>query len=318
MVKILPIEERPPLVCYHHFAFWLSILLGNNKDRLNWVYSTFLNLEWKNSNVLTFYNYESWGLGSTKALNTIYNGYPKTILDTAYYNLIGVFEHLLDNRKYITGTYNEYYIPCKNSYMNFDFDHNYLIYGYNQEKGIFHSIGYTKNMKYEPFVIAYNDFISSQKNVTTNNFSFQIITENTDKQLNFSRLDFINRIKDYLCSQTLNSPSNIVGIKCKDEIIKYFGNIPVKDDNFIDIRICRVLLEHSNNIYNGLLLISANSATDYFPVVNNTAIVHHLAMKYNCTYDPEIIKRIIVCCAEIKLLEETVLTKFLQQPFFRI
>ena len=54
-------------------------------------------------------------------------------------------KEMLDNGHYINGSFNDYYIPRKSAYRQFDFNHDYLLLGYDDERGVFHSVGYLDN-----------------------------------------------------------------------------------------------------------------------------------------------------------------------------
>lgn len=52
-------------------------------------------------------------------------------------DLIEKNKEMLEHGFYIYGTYDEFYIPGMAAYQNRSFGHEYLIYGYDDQTGVF-------------------------------------------------------------------------------------------------------------------------------------------------------------------------------------
>ena len=62
---------------------------------------------------------------------------------------------------YVTGEFNERYIPDMSSFMEEDYIHPYLLYGFNEETNSFYASGYLKNHFYSSYSINYSNFFES-------------------------------------------------------------------------------------------------------------------------------------------------------------
>lgn len=72
----------------------------------------------------------------------------------------------IDVGKYVSIMLNEKYIPYSFAYNKFDYDHQSLIYGYDEDKRIIYCMGYDKHQHYVPFELTYDIFIKAYAKIT--------------------------------------------------------------------------------------------------------------------------------------------------------
>ncbi|EPR10591.1 hypothetical protein L323_13825 [Ruminiclostridium papyrosolvens C7] len=57
-------------------------------------------------------------------------------------NLVNFIKKCINNNIYVSGIWNEFFIPSKLGYKNFNFERNYLIYGFDDDTKSFLASGY--------------------------------------------------------------------------------------------------------------------------------------------------------------------------------
>ena len=76
-------------------------------------------------------------------------------------DLVEKNKQMLEQGFYVSGTYDEFFIPGKGAYQVRSFVHGYIIYGYDDLKGVFKSAGYLADGRYKQFDIIYEDYYRS-------------------------------------------------------------------------------------------------------------------------------------------------------------
>ena len=90
----------------------------------------------------------------------------------------------LSQKEYVYMGINEQYIPKRGAYKNFFFYHEILVYGYCEQKDMFHTIGYNEDSSYETQLIQSEDLINAYKTNRVKLFSFYTIRLNNNCNLN--------------------------------------------------------------------------------------------------------------------------------------
>lgn len=136
----------PPIRCYQHYAFPVSIINSNIQQK-EYLYSLFIKLVYRRnrdtdiefdtprffSHIPTFFAEKGLIIPSVTKYHL--NADDKE-------SMISFVKQLINNGIYVSGMWNENYIPGKDAYNKYNYKRNYLIYGYNEEKRCLISAGY--------------------------------------------------------------------------------------------------------------------------------------------------------------------------------
>jgi|GEM_PF-5818497 len=103
--------------------------------------------------------------------------FSKTTFDIFGIDILSFVKKAIDTCFYITGSYNEKFIFGKRAYKKYDFWHDYIIYGYDDENNCFYSAGFMEDGNYKTFKISYDIFLISinehdMKNIPFNLYKF--------------------------------------------------------------------------------------------------------------------------------------------------
>lgn len=67
-------------------------------------------------------------------------------------------KQMLEHEFYIYWIYNKFYIPGMAAYPNRSFSHEYIIYGYDDQTGVFKTAGHFADVWYRRFDVTYEDY----------------------------------------------------------------------------------------------------------------------------------------------------------------
>lgn len=139
---ILNLEKQSPSQSFHHHAFWLGMLLGVRPDAMSWVYENYINASWRDADYYYEpYYYSGWAYQDRHIFEYKSVLFEKKFLNLCQFDVENIIKRLLSDGYYACGIYNERYVPESLFYPDHDLDHNFLVYGYDDAKRIFYSIG---------------------------------------------------------------------------------------------------------------------------------------------------------------------------------
>lgn len=199
---------------------------------------------------------------------------------------------MLDNGYYVIGHFDEYYVSCKEVYKKQHFDHDYLLYGYDDSKSGFLSIGYTGTFtKYEEFVIKYNEFYDASKYVPVEKLNINLLKPKTQFNYNIDIRSIREQLKEYLDSESKffnNYDKRIYGYNAVKRLCDRIEN-EIKTNSDIDLRGVRALYELKNFMYmriiylndNGYIKISDNRVKEYGDYVSFLKSFFKMCIEYN-------------------------------------
>ena len=87
---------------------------------------------------------------------------PKYLLESRD-DILELMLQLLENKSYILTKSNEYYIPDRNAYKKFNFDHENLVYGFDMEKQQFNIASYKSDGYYGGSLISFDEYFDALK-----------------------------------------------------------------------------------------------------------------------------------------------------------
>lgn len=244
----LPFETAPLLNHYLGKAYSLGIIQGNAGDRsLPWIYSRYINCIFHPSaeNQFDFYTPDYWGRSDHILTEQ------RMQLQRETYGIMGLdilrfVRDLLDRGVYVYGTNNERYIPGKSSYPSQDYLHEYILFGYSDDKHSFLSCGYLADRHYREFEILYDDYLRSLMNTTDGmiKFSFWQYCQQAEFALDIPHI--VVELSDYLHSvntQRVQQNGLHYGL---DAVIKLMECLAkqIRNEGRADIRYTKAFLGH--------------------------------------------------------------------------
>jgi hypothetical protein len=188
---------------------------------------------------------------------------------------------------YIWGTYNERYISAKSFYQTGDFLHDYLLYGYDEDKKVFCSAGYTSRGVYEEFEISFDEYYDSIFQTQYNRLLLRVLKFNGKANFNINYDVILRDIELYLTSKVYKPSVPIdskFGIDSIYRLIEYMIESPR-----IDIRFTKVLLEQKSLMYERLNylysvgMITESICKNYEVIQAGFRKAYLLSLKYNIT-----------------------------------
>lgn len=272
----LPFNLNPLLNTYHHLAHPLGIISGNIPDQsvwFPWFAHKYINCEYHEIPKVAFVTYST---DRFFVADGIMDRIQFRINDVTYEKLFGSpketfisnVKKVLNKGLYIQGTYNEKYISAMPSYQKLDFYHDYLIYGYSDEKKCFYASGYTTERYFKEYEIPFFEYYDSILGNPHEYMAFRIMhfNENIVYKTNYSFV--IRELNHYLnCTATKEEKcdSTLYGLSVWEKLIEYLTNAEK-----IDIRFTKIFMEHHKLM---------NMRLEYF--VKEGMIDHNLYQQYN-------------------------------------
>ncbi|WP_419890379.1 hypothetical protein [Paenibacillus xylanexedens] len=168
MRKVLSLAQ-PIMESYLHHAYQTSII-GNEEKSMPWVLSNYIQLYFDGNDALPvqFYMPDETGYTWNVACPFLdVQLIKKETITGLHLDIIECIIYALNNESYVITYINENHVPQKPSYQNRDFSHMFFIYGYDQEKKVFHHLGYNmenNNRKFGTIEVAFQDFVDAYYN----------------------------------------------------------------------------------------------------------------------------------------------------------
>lgn len=318
-ICVLPFDIDVEMRAYHNKSFPLGIIKSNLSDYRVWLCNKLVNCVYRNSDAFDSLEEDIWSFrdGLTFPQN-IYIA-PKTISYSGF-DLIEFNKTMLDNECYITGAYNEFYIPEKKHYQNNDFNHDYIIFGYDDERKVFKSAAYIKDKTYSFFDLSYENYYLSVVNNKVDKISLNYYRINKDyvPQINIQALKA--KLENYLLSRKdgNGSPSNeIYGMNAWNLMAEYVLCANEK----LDLRFGRVYMEHRSIMMNRIQIlkdlsyIADEGIVDEYRdnVYEKAQGIHHMFIKFNITKDKEYLFMMSKTILEINHIERKIIEKLVNQ-----
>lgn len=316
---ILPISIDVEIKAYQFTAFPLSVIKANISDYDIWLCNKFVRCS-TISSVPCVCEKDIWSYDEKMtSTQTIYL-YPSNFKDSGI-DLIELCRAMLKKKCYITGCYNEYFIKGKHAYGRYDCSHDFLIFGFDDSKKVFKSVGYLEGGTYSVFDIGYDCFCKSmiQNNVDMTVLWFHHIREDYLAHINIAHIK--EELLEYLeLGQTIDEklPQKRDEIEHWNKFSEYVLKI---DNNELDLRLGRLYMEQkmvmSKRLYKlyELKYIDDRSLCEKYHenVCVKGSIVYYLFMKYNLKSNNTYLHRIADSIKIIAEEEKRLLMAVIQQ-----
>jgi hypothetical protein len=232
--------ENPIIKTYHFPAFVLSIM-QNEVESYDWIYSNYIQTCFqKETDPIPFYyfifdiNLSPWIMVEKKAFVELNRD-----------NIIDFIKEKILAKGYIRLSMDQYFVPEKEAYQKQHYNHDDLIYGFNDDQEIFYLFGYTKNKIMERTEISFSNLIDGVLNVNKNFYyleSIEIFYLN-DKCTYKMKKDYIRQelqryIEGYCATNDFdwfqNYDERSWGIQTYDSIIQCFDGVMERNDYYLN------------------------------------------------------------------------------------
>lgn len=323
LMKLLPYPQMPHFICYHNKAFPSGIIQANSpEDITKWLCTKCINVVYNPNSPQNKFDLSVWDIwGNSEGLTTqqVF-AIKKDLIPLININMLSMFRTFIDHGCYILGTYNEKYIPLKWAYDKENYNHDFLIIGYDDDS--FYSAGFVADSRFKHFKIpnkklidAVNDTGSSK--VCINFFSYNegaIPRPNTERML--SELNRYVSATNYLDASSLNTTT--YGISALERLKNFFVDGVVNNGNsYVDKRYSRVLYEHEWILTQVIeLFLDRKERIDYIKCAcdnfNRAKLVHRLGLKMERIGESILIQRIARYMDEIIESEKMYLPKLIK------
>lgn len=225
-------------------------------------------------------------------------------------DLITLVKENINNDWYLLSSFNEYFVPHRQSYKNRNYWHNYLLYGYDDSSEDFTIIGYTDRQLYEQTKIKYKEYIHA---VTEGRESVELyfykVKPNLKYELNIEKIR--ESIKNYYNCENVFEKNAYYGIDAERALINYiFEN----QGQLIDIRKFYALWEHKKCMINRIEYLKDNNYItgndkyiEYISILKEiekkARIIESLTLYYNQTFNINRLNKIISYIEQIVEME---------------
>lgn len=290
---VLPFETEPLVRSYHSLAFPMGIIQANaQKDLTEWYCGKYINchfmLEYPQNRFNTC-TYDEWGAQEGILL------YQHFYMQSDLYkqlvsNIVDIVKRFLLCDCYVSGMYNERYIPGKSAYGKYDYLHDYIIYGYDDDTQSFLSAGYLLDGKYQSFSITYENFENSINNLNAQDIMMETwkYNDRASFALNLPRIR--EDLADYLASR--NSKHVYTDDKAygRDGILRLKEYFETTFEAGIDLRYTRALMEHRHfmllrfQYFANQGVVPKEDAERMKETYDKAEKIHLLGIKYNMTH----------------------------------
>lgn len=316
---VLPFNVDVEMRAYHNKSFPLGIIKSNISDYRIWLCNKLINCIYRNSGAFDSFEEDIWSVrdGLTFPQN-IYIA-PKTIAYSGF-DLIEFNKTMIDDECYITGAYNEFYIPEKKHYQKNDFNHDYVIFGYDDDRKVFKSAAYIRDKTYSFFDISYETYYKSVVNNKVDKTSVNYYRINRDYVPKINTQVVKTKLENYLLSRrdSNGSPSNeVYGINAWNILAEYVLCANEK----LDLRFGRIYMEHRGIMMNRIQMLydlsyitDENLVNEYKNNVYEKAQgIHNMFIKFNLVKDRDALQLISKDILEINHMERKIIEELVKQ-----
>ena len=310
---IMPIvDNNLPFNAYQMRGFEFGCLLSCGKEVYPFLYSYFTNVFlYANGSKIDF----TFDKGSWFDDYDVFHHKRIYLDDRAPSEWIDYLKANMADGNYAYGFFDEYYVPHKFSYNRQRFEHAFLLYGYDDEEGVFFAVGYTDSRKYESYKIPYKNFYDAFYSFRERRDWISIRHVNLDFSFTTNIELFYNELNEYLDSIYTGKdpiPGEIYGVNAMEEMINIIENRVVNHKQ-IDIRAGRFFAEYRSfmlsrlNYFREQEYMKKDYTERYTRLINLSQTAHLLIIKYNITANKNIGLKIVEILREVLYVEKNIL-----------
>ncbi|MWC31171.1 hypothetical protein [Paenibacillus sp. MMS18-CY102] len=263
MATILPINQTPILNCRMHYAFMLAIIttMDNHEP---WLFSNFINLQCNKAETISDLNNE---LRFCKSDSPIYYSamIDLEVMKAPTFNklncsILNVVRNAIADKKYVYMFANKFHIPMSPFYQEVSVTQDLLVYGVDEEKGIYYILCYNKNKQFTTIEVSFADMelaVQHSEYAFWNNtmyfiqcpdasFEFRVRVTEVDMDLLLQELiDYKeSTCRSEVVKQNLNTDYYDFGISIYEMIKGYIAYMHANYEHFDPLIALTTLWEH--------------------------------------------------------------------------
>ena len=308
---ILPYELNVESVVYHTQAFALGMIKPNIQHYDSWLCNKYINCLFYTG--FNFDMYDEDVLSLKEGLSVKIGGQiVYEALQVLYPDLIEKNKAMLNQGYYIWGTYDEFYIPGKTAHQRYHFIHSYVIYGYDDNEGVFKSAGYLADGRYNRFNIKYGDYLNSiMCGEVPHQRKLDYVHINSAYEGYIDVPHIREQLLNFLNSYGRSNPSAIAhyGVSAWQQLETYLSS---DVNTIIDMRYMRAYMEHKRIMdhrikhltMHGYLNNQTLSSEYHEAIFLKSMQLFYMSIKFLIKNDAEILNRMVTIVQDINIREE--------------
>ena len=324
---LLPFDEYALPQTYHHLAFPMGIIQGNAcTDVTPWLCGRYINCIFSPTikNKFNICLQDAWAQ-EDKILFYQRIDLLRNIFANLNFDILSLIRKLLACHQYVSGIYNEEFIPHRFAYGVKYYSHDFLLIGYNDIDRIFYSVAYLKNGKYQRFEIPYENMMDAVTSLESPKVALAAWAYNTEATYPLDLQRIAVGLEDYINSENslkqYNHPMACFGLSGILELKNYF--VREAESGNIDLRYTRGLMEHKYFMQRRIeyLLSQGYLNRETFKTCSSDVYhlsekVHLLGLKFSMTENRTIIGGIEKNMDDMIKIEKEYLPQVLEQVLF--
>ncbi|MBE6762499.1 MAG: hypothetical protein E7551_09505 [Ruminococcaceae bacterium] len=313
----LPFSLDIELKTYHNKSFPLGIIKPNIKNYDIWLCNKLINCILRANGTLDSIDDDIWS--AKDGLTFMQHFFIKpSLLGAEGLDLIRYNKSMLREGCYITGGYDEFYIPGKHAYKNFHYNHDYVIFGYNEKNRTFQSAAYMMDETYKFFDISYDDYLDAviKNDGMKTSVNYYVINSGYEAKINI--LHIKEKLEDYLFSchnKNFEPRPEIFGLNAW---VAFANNI-LQLEYKADLRSSRCYMEHHKLMFERIKILTEsghisdlNILNEYYEIYQKSIIVHNLFLKYNLSLNKDVLRRISDIINHTTVIEKEIIERVLK------
>lgn len=288
--EILPFEDQPYSLMFHHTAFAMGMIQANAREDITpWLCGKYINWSLHRQDPYYFsIVQDERGLEERILLTQRQELFPKTYR-AIFGDIIEELKRAISLGNYPYGSYNEEFIPGKVHYQKRYYSHNYLLIGYDDSEQAFVSVGYLEDHRFQRYRIAYEDMRRALETLQSPKIVSELYRFNPDAKFELNLPRVTRELSNYLASVPTLGGDFDWGLSVYEKLTAFFDSLG-NDGKPLDIRQTRGIMEHKFFIKmrveyllkQGYLCDEAALARAE-EVYREAERTHLLALKYNLT-----------------------------------
>ena len=324
----LPFNYSPLVSMYHGCAFPIGIIMAcaaeHEKDITPWLCGKYINWMYVPGlfNKYNHYFDDSWmrndGILRLQRIRLRRETYHIIFEDC---DIVDLFRLMLSQGFYPSDYYNEKRIPGKAAYNRYDFKHDFVLTGYDDNQETFISGGYLSDGHFHKFTIPYHIFREAYNEYTTEFVTCNFWKYNDKADYSLRLGDVVRFLEDYLYSKTsvnICTRGRLFGMEAMKQLPVTFKE-NASQGKPIDPRFTLGFMEHKKMMATRIQYLTQigvlNDSGLYMMAHENSVkseTVHTLGIKYSMTRKPVIIDSIQHTIMYILENEQSYLPKVLK------
>ena len=300
MIK-LPIELDPILKTYQNTALPFSALMAQNTNAVVFAINNFSHLYCDNDSLTKFNFYYPWF--RYWDIIDVHSIIRSDYIENLKISIIDYIKDSINNGGYVYTTVNEYYVPHRKAHMKYNYEHDILVHGYDDQH--FYILGYDENGHYRETPILQKDFQNAYKTTFSRKYTISFTSATYNKYVIDEKLN-CNFISDYILSKNsfkrfpfsesrqlefswgINAVKKMMGIS-----EQYFIN-----EHCVDIRYFDVYCQHIKLMKLRIeKIIDSSQSIEYLnkydEIFRKARIIKNLAIKTNLTGSKSVFDELI-------------------------